>query len=1148
LVDFKARLLSLRRSPLTGNFVALVVALVSLSLATLMVARVGGPSAVGDYALLRVMPWLLAVVVSGGLAAATPWFLAGPTRDDPQVKSTLLAIAIASAIVSLLLWVAASPFLRATFFRDLTTLIVAWAALKSVSRLLVITAKAASQGTGDLTGTNYAIALEELLFIPMYSAALLLGLSDGAAIVTALIAGDVVTGAIAWRRLLRRHYFAGAGRPSLALARRVYAFGVRGQVGSIMYLVNLRLDFMIVDLLAGPAILGIYAVASKFAELVRLLPISFEWVLYPGFARKSAKEAWTSAAWLAPRAAVATIGAALPLALLAQPIIPLFYGSAFISAVEPTRLLLIGLSVEGTSGVITAYLFGRGRPGLNSIATFGGVVVTVGLDLLLIPRYSLIGASLASTAAYLTTTSALVLCFLLTQPRSTEPVIEVGEAIPPGRFRRFLDVAVACTSLSVLSPLLLVVWLGARASTRASGIYRQVRVGEGGTAFTMLKFRSMRPGGAGPEVTRSDDPRVTGFGRLLRATSIDELPQLINVLRGEMTLVGARPETVGLARRYPIGLQHVFKHRPGLTGPAQLRFRQDGSLEHADDVEATYIAHQVPARVELDTEYLKNPSPGRTLGLIGKTMSYILFAALATARPRFQKPTMPFGPRSSHAHESPWRFLTSSTAVQLDLPSSSAARRELQGRLRGLAPGSQIVFSCAAPNSRRRARAFARDAGIEVLREYLAIPSISPPTFYVENSPPALRYFFTHVLTLPGGGAAITGLLAVAKKAARYMFPTGLMGVLMRTRIIVGRIPGDEGRSSPSDGTGLLDIPDMEAIVLALSKDPNAKLTVLLMPRGTPQPALAVKVPTTDAAEASVRAERRLLVELRPRLPDSLLATIPCSSDLLGPEAGASLVATALPGSPMATRYHGWRHVATPTAVAVDFEMVRTWLARFQSATAGPVMPIDMDGGITEMLRLRFATDLSLDTALAHLAATYARLRATATPRTAVHGDFWFGNLLTSGDEISGVIDWEAGTLSGEPVRDAVRFAISYALYLDRHSPAGSRVAGHRGLRTGVWGSGIEFALDGEGWFPDLFRNFIKGTLSRLGADPGCWREAALAGLAEVAATADHDAFAKLHWRLFARLSDHGVLDRELRRVGVASPFVPSQAAPSDVA
>jgi len=177
------------------------------------------------------------------------------------------------------------------------------------------------------------------------------------------------------------------------------------------------------------------------------------------------------------------------------------------------------------------------------------------------------------------------------------------------------------------------------------------------------------------------------------------------------------------------------------------------------------------------------------------------------------------------------------------------------------------------------------------------------------------------------------------------------------------------------------------------------------------------------------------------------------------------------------------------------------------------------DGGVADILSSRFADDPAIEGALPQLRATHARLRKSTSPRTAVHGDFWFGNLLATGDQISGVIDWESGAISGEPLRDVVRFAITYALYLDRHSPAGGQVAGHRGLRSGVWGSGIEFALDGTGWFSELFRQFIAGSLSRLGADPARWRDAALAGIAEVAATADHGAFARLHFQLFARLA-----------------------------
>jgi len=311
----------------------------------------------------------------------------------------------------------------------------------------------------------------------------------------------------------------------------------------------------------------------------------------------------------------------------------------------------------------------------------------------------------------------------------------------------------------------------------------------------------------------------------------------------------------------------------------------------------------------------------------------------------------------------------------------------------------------------------------------------------------------------------------------------------------------------------------MEAIVLAMSKDPNAKLTVLLVPHGQSKPALAVKVPTTEVAEGSVVAERRLLAALQMRLPPQLLVTIPRSTEVVGAEGSPILVVSALPGSPMSTRYHGWRHVATRSAVESDFNMAGSWLARFHAATAGEQAPIDMDGGVADILSSRFADDPAIEGALPQLRATHARLRKSTSPRTAVHGDFWFGNLLATGDQISGVIDWESGAISGEPLRDVVRFAIMYALYLDRHSPAGGQVAGHRGLRSGVWGSGIEFALDGTGWFSELFRQFIAGSLSRLGADPARWRDAALAGIAEVAATADHGAFARLHFQLFARLA-----------------------------
>ena len=471
-----------------------------------------------------------------------------------------------------------------------------------------------------------------------------------------------------------------------------------------------------------------------------------------------------------------------------------------------------------------------------------------------------------------------------------------------------------------------------------------------------------------------------------------------------------------------------------------------------------------------------------------------------------------------------WQLVTAPGTLRFEVPASSAARRRLALQLTTLPPGANVILSCAALGSRGRSRLLAREAGIELLREYVAIPSVDPPTCYVEDTPAALRYFFTQLLTLPRGGGALSASLEAIKRVAHSFFPADLVGSLAPIRIALGRIPTNPTiLATAQDHAGakaMLDLPGKETLVVALSKDPNAKLTVLLIPRGSPRPTLAIKIPTTPAAAATIAAERRVLSALHLRLPDTIRASVPRLEDFPEAPPDPLLVTTALPGSPMTTRYHAWRHLATPAAVRADFQAVEAWLASFQGATAGPREPVDMDGGAAEVLRRRFADDPGLSKSLAALGVIYARLRTTSTSRTAVHGDFWFGNLLLVGDQISGVIDWEAATVCGEPVRDLVRFALTYSLYLDRHSRAGHGVAGHRGLRAGEWGSGVKWALDGTGWFPDLTREFVRSGLARLGADPDRWREAMLAGVAEVAATADHLEFARQHWRLFERLTE----------------------------
>lgn len=206
-------------------------------------------------------------------------------------------------------------------------------------------------------------------------------------------------------------------------------------------------------------------------------------------------------------------------------------------------------------------------------------------------------------------------------PRAS-PVPPSAESIGGGR--RVLDVTVSLTALALLLPVLVAVAVVVRCTSRGPVLFRQERVGTGGRPFTMVKFRTMT-GSDGPEVTSATDARVTPFGRLLRETSMDELPQLVNVLRGQMTLVGPRPETLALAARYPADCRWVLQHTPGLTGPCQIRLRDRDVLpDGISDVEAYYLAVLVRRRVDVDATYLRAPSVGATLRVMLETLAYLV--------------------------------------------------------------------------------------------------------------------------------------------------------------------------------------------------------------------------------------------------------------------------------------------------------------------------------------------------------------------------------------------------------------------------------------------------------------------------------------------------------------------------------------------
>ena len=182
-----------------------------------------------------------------------------------------------------------------------------------------------------------------------------------------------------------------------------------------------------------------------------------------------------------------------------------------------------------------------------------------------------------------------------------------------------VDRVVAALALVVLSPVLALIAVVVRLSSPGPVIYRQVRVGQGGAPFRILKFRTMVDGAdrLAANVSPAGDPRITPAGRVLRSWYLDELPQLVNVVRGDMRLVGPRPETPEYVAMYTPEERRVLLVKPGLVGPSTLGFMDEAvQLAATGDPAGHYEAVLLHERVRLDLEYLDRRSAATDIQLL----------------------------------------------------------------------------------------------------------------------------------------------------------------------------------------------------------------------------------------------------------------------------------------------------------------------------------------------------------------------------------------------------------------------------------------------------------------------------------------------------------------------------------------------------
>lgn len=192
--------------------------------------------------------------------------------------------------------------------------------------------------------------------------------------------------------------------------------------------------------------------------------------------------------------------------------------------------------------------------------------------------------------------------------------------------KRLFDMVAASIGLLLLAPLLLALAVWIKCDSAGPVFFLQERVGLHGKLFRIIKFRSMRQHHAGPQITVGADARITRSGRFIRAYKLDELPQLINVLLGDMSLVGPRPEVPRYVALYPADVrEEVLSVRPGMTDLASVQYRSESDLlASSSDPELTYTTVILPAKLALYQQYVRRRSLWLDVRIIGMTLG-ILF-------------------------------------------------------------------------------------------------------------------------------------------------------------------------------------------------------------------------------------------------------------------------------------------------------------------------------------------------------------------------------------------------------------------------------------------------------------------------------------------------------------------------------------------
>ena len=416
------------RSPfiqnVTSTFLVRVLSLFFSIVNAAIIARLLGPEGKGMLALALLVPGMLGLFLSGGIEVANVYFAGSRRLDATTLSANSVAFTILATIVGLGVVFALGT---AGWLKVIVPGVPVWilfiAMLGFPVSLLNGFFSTILQGLQRIITLNLISLFQgflTLILTLMLVIALRFGLLG--ALVATLISG--VLGLIVLGIFLRREGGVFIPRWERSVVRSTLSFGLKGHIGNMLQFFNYRLDMFILNAFLGPANVGIYTVSVRLAELLWYLPNAVAFVIFPKAAASEPEEMNV----FTPRVFRITLGlttlGGLGLILLGRPAINLVFSSVFDTAYVPMLVLLPGVILLGGAKVLTNEIAGRGYPYYNSVNSGLALVITVVLDLLLIPRYGVVGAALASSIAYTSIFFTAIAFFLNVKQRAkkTSPI------------------------------------------------------------------------------------------------------------------------------------------------------------------------------------------------------------------------------------------------------------------------------------------------------------------------------------------------------------------------------------------------------------------------------------------------------------------------------------------------------------------------------------------------------------------------------------------------------------------------------------------------------------------------------------------------------------------------------------------------------